>query len=258
MNALHGILSIASEQTKKQLGDTNNQRKELDLIGEESLDPNEVGWKPKSRSRFRSKPVSEWGLRDISSYLYSLYLQLTGERWELGYNIINEGIKKAQESIRDEFGEWPSSKLTKAYFDWFFSDTAPGLIANYGCISCKMLRNPHSIRKFHDYLLANNIQLSSVIQSENSVDKNDISNPALLSQGFIKAYLNSPSDEYYAELLKLIKTAVDKGQFDDICDTAEENGPYPSSKRKDIQNLMKRLSADVGRSFMFLSLTYYE
>lgn len=271
LQGMDDILSAASKDSKDQLRGYEFEQKEVELIGDESLIAKEVGWKSSSGCKYLSKPVSDWGVRDILSYCYAKYRELTGEVWPISYRGGQEGILKVQESLKDFFGEWPSSKLTKLYIDYFFSEKAEAMIASYSSITFKMLRYDQNLSNFMTTINELNIGVETKNKkkniddniSEKEVDMNGLRQNDVFKfidqYGIFVSYIwfrkkdSMSEDESIKEIKKHTNRIIDLSGIDVMYDKAEKMGPYHVNMKREFKNLLTELSKSTGKSFMLIS-----
>ena len=277
MNNMDQILSAASKASREQLSEYNHTQKEIELVGEEKLEAEEVGWGAKKTPGYIKKKVSEWGNREIVAYCFAQHRSFTGKSWHISYMGAQEGVKLTQEVLKRFFGEWPSYRVTKYYIDWFFREQAEYLIGNYGIITFKMMRHENSVKKFVEFCQDQNIELKTkdkhkaVDNSCSNISMDEDKMKKIMDKG-ITPFLNTyglficyhwlkNKDNHDKEMLinkisKSVLGIIDNNRIDDLFALTEKLGPYPFSMKKEFSDLLETLARLTGEPFTLISVEY--
>lgn len=269
------ILSAASKASKEQLHGYSYTQKEVELVGEQRLEAEEVNWNARGGPGYATKKVSEWNKPDMLRYCLAHYVNLTGQRWSISYGGAQEGIKLMQEGLKRVFGEWPSNRLTKYYLDWFFSERAESLIASYGYLGFKMLRYDRNIEDFAKFCSEQNVQLETqernveVVEPESSLTEDAMQSTMrqgigsfLCSYGLFICYYwlrNKENNDKSLSISKICQSVLDlmnKQGVDQLFTQTENLGPYPSDMKKEFSELIETLARSTGEPFTLIAAEY--
>lgn len=274
---MNEILLAASKASKEQLHGYVHQQKEVELIGEENLLAEEVDWSKKNTGSYSNKKIPDWNTRDFLAYCYSKYRSITGQNWPISYRGAQEGLKLMQEQLKSAFGEWPSSRLTKLYIDWFFAEQAESLIASYSMLSFKMLRNEYRVTEFFEFCKEQRIEIKTQVRpvketaTESCSNEKALSTAAaqsvdsvLASHGVLACYqwLRKQGENDAQTSIKKICSAVKENmnpeQMDKLFMVTEKFGPYPSNMKKEFSELLKALAKATSEPFTLISVEYID
>lgn len=273
MKGMEDILAAASKKSAEELKGHEIEKKEVDLIGEDNSGVHYVEWRRSRRIRnWRNKDIADWNDQDLVSYMLRSYQNVVGEPWAIGHGIAFEYMKKSQEGLKRALSEWPSARLTKLYFDWFFAERAERLIAMYGCISINMLQHPESISSFHQFLHERNIGVKTHVVSDKKADTDshgvsmhnlttDVRS-FLLRHGIFNAYLCLRKQANMTDLgsqqwlKEPVKKLVADGCLNELYQATENSGPFETDMQDEFKSLQRALTEATQETFLLLNVEF--
>jgi hypothetical protein len=270
IKGMDDILSAASDASREQLGKVTKTIKQVELVGEENLFANTVGWD--KAKPYASKEAKDWTNRDLLAYAFDVYRSKTGQCMNIAYRSAQEEVLKLQEGMKRFFHEWPSPKFTKLYIDWFYNEPFEMLLSTYGRVTMKMMRHDIQLSTFKDFINDNQIS----IKSKTKTDSNDIADSQEEMRELIDSNLSHFLERYglfvcYQWLRKIERLSsigclqrlssptmelVAAKKTDSLIDVTEGYGPYPEAMKGEFEELTTALSKSSGASFSLISVEY--